>query len=265
MENAWDWVKGHPVYIAGGLAILAIIYFAYSASSGSGSATTTYAGATGPTDAAVNAAASVQTAQLQLTAQTNQVNAALQANESNNAAGITIAGLQAQVATYQTEQAANVQELGITATKDIQLAGLATQTAIAQSNNDVITHQADLASSVAIANAATFAQIASLQSAENIARVNAAVTVATVPYAAAVAINHDNNATQQAQLTAISGPNGQALQDALYRSQSVTGSYLNIGGITATRGGTPSTNAQGTAAAFSGISSLVSSIGALFA
>lgn len=140
MEKAWIWIKEHPIAVVGVIGVLVIAYMLF----GSGSGGTVVAGSSGPSDAQVAADAQLQMAQLGASVQTSGLNASLAATQSNNATQVQIADLSAQVAHYQTEQAANVQEIGIAATKDVNLAGIQSQQVIA------------------LANAATEAQIVSL-------------------------------------------------------------------------------------------------------
>lgn len=163
MGEAWEWIKSHPVYVIGGIGALVVVYLLLSSRGSTAAQQQVVTGPQQPSDAAVQSAAAVQTAQLQLSAQNNQLQAQLAATQSNNATAVTIAGLQGRVAQYQTEQAANVQEAGISAQKDVSLAGVQSQQAIASYAAQTQQHQDDLAAQVQIANAATYAQIASLQ------------------------------------------------------------------------------------------------------
>jgi len=64
-------------------------------------------------------------------AQANQTSAQLSAVQIGAQRDVSIASLSADVAHYQTEQAANVQTVGINAQKDVQLAGFQSQQVIA--------------------------------------------------------------------------------------------------------------------------------------
>jgi len=261
MGEAWEWVKTHPVYIVGGVGAIILFYVLYSNMSGT-SDQTIVAGSAPPTDAEVQSAAAVQIAQLQAGAATNQLGAQLQAVQSNNATGIAIAQLQATSSNYQVEQAANVQELGITTQGQVQLAGITAQTTIAQYQATVQQHADDLAASVQIANAATYAAIAASQSATDQARITAATTLGLAPYQAAVQLGEQQKELGEVGLYALTAgfTKEYALKDVLLKGAGASGSYVNIAGFTATRGGTPSNFAQNASA----VGSALGSLGALF-
>lgn len=227
MGNAWEWIKTHPVYVIGGVGALLVVYFILSSRGGT-SGQTVVTGSAAPTDAEVQGATAVNLAQLQLAGQGQQLQAQLSATNVQAQTAVTIAGYQADVQKYQTEQAANVQELGITAQRDVQIAGLTTQQTIAQYSADVQTHQADVAAQVDIAKSLALSNIFASQADVQKTQIETQGNLAMAPYVLATK-----------QLEAITGPGGQNLKDALYRSQSVVGSGLSIGGIIAQRGGTP--------------------------
>lgn len=205
MGEAWDWIKAHPVIVIGGLGVIVLFYLLSNSGSSSGDSA---AAAGGPSDAEVNAGAQVNIAQLQAQAHGQDIQASLSALSGNNATQITLAGISAGVQNYQTEQSANVAELGINAQRDVQTAGLQTQQIIA------------------LANDATQVQMQSLIEMTNQTRINAVRDITNAPYA-----------VQVAQLTAL-GPGG--LADVIKGAERTKNSYLSIGGITAGRNTPPS-------------------------
>ena len=131
-DNAWEWIKHHPIIIIGLLGVVAVFFLLSGSSSSAG---TSVAGTTGPTDAEVNAGAQVTLGQQALQGQSQQLNAELSATQSNNNTALSIAGIQGTVANYQTEQAANVQSLGITAARDVNMAGITSQQVVSLAND----------------------------------------------------------------------------------------------------------------------------------
>lgn len=220
-HNAWDWIKKHPLIVVAVIGILFILYLVSTVSSGG----TTTVTDSQPSDAAVQAGAAVQIAQLQAQSGSDQLNAALSAQQSNNAASITYAGIQAQVANYQTEQSANVQTIGIQAQENVSTQGIQSQQAIA------------------LANDATQVQLQQITASTQQSQIAGIVSIYNAPYN-----------LQEAQLTAL-GPGG--LSTAIQTAQDVKNAYLNIGGIQAGR----NTNSGGSASAASSIGSAISGIG----
>jgi hypothetical protein len=223
-DKVWEWIKGHPILVALIAGALVILYLVSGSSSNAASAS---GGQSGPSDAAVNAAAGVQIAQIQAQAQGAQLQAGLAAANENNAANLTLASIQAQVANYQVEQAANVQIAGINAAQAVQTAGLQTQ------------------QTVALANDATQAQIASLSAATDQARIKAVVDISNAPYA-----------VQMAQINAL-GPGG--LASIINHAEGTKNSFVSIGGITAGRN-TPPSQLGGVANAVGSLGSAIAAI-----
>lgn len=168
MGDAWEWIKAHPLWIVGGIGALVLIYVAANAGGGG---STVVAGASGPSDAEVNAAAQLQLAQAQGAQAGAQYTAQLQGQAQQIGGQIQLATISAQVANYQTEQQANVQSLGISAQRDVQLAGNQSQQLIALANDATqvqmqslieSTNQARIAGVVAISNAPYMAQVATI-------------------------------------------------------------------------------------------------------
>lgn len=157
LQKAGHWIKEHPLAILGILGGLVVVYLLVNMSSGSGGGTTVVQ--SGPSDAAVQAGAAVQAAQIQAQGQVNQLNAELAAVNSNNAANIAIATLQAQVQQYTATKSADVSLSGIDAQKQVQIAGLTTQQIIAAQQNATNVAMAQLSASVDIAKAQSIASI----------------------------------------------------------------------------------------------------------
>jgi hypothetical protein len=124
-----EWAKNHPIIIAfivGGV-VLVLLLSGGSSNADSGGAVV----AGGPSDAQVAAGTQLSLAQMGYAAQANQTNAQLGAVQIGAQRDVQIASLSADVAHYQTEQAANVQTIGISAQRDVALAGYQTQEVIA--------------------------------------------------------------------------------------------------------------------------------------
>lgn len=123
-----EWAKSHPILIAfmfGGVVLVLLL----SGSKSSGGDSVSYSG--GPSDAAVQSGTQLSIAQMGFAAQANQTAAQVQAVGIGASRDVSIATLGADVAHYQTEQAANVQALGIAASRDVALQGYSSQEAIA--------------------------------------------------------------------------------------------------------------------------------------
>lgn len=183
MGNAFEYVKKHPWTIAGVIGALIVLYLLFSSSSGGSSAA---AGPSGPSDAAIASGTQLQLAGMQLTAQSNQTNAQLAAAENTNAAQVTIAGLNATTAQYQTGKQADVAALNIEAQASTQqivgayqlqlgLAQQATATQINAQNTAAYTHLADTQAATTIAsyNAQTAQTEAYVNKDVQIAQINA--------------------------------------------------------------------------------------------
>lgn len=230
-HRTWEWIKTHPLMLAGIFGGFVILYLIYKvAGGGSSDGTTVNYSQAGPSDATVQAGAAVSIAQLQGQAAATQTQAQLAAEQNSNATAVSIATLQAQVANYQVEQQANVQSLGITEQAAIQQAGITSQQAIT------------------LGGYATQAQIASVNADVQKTKINAIENIYDAPYQ-----------LQEAQLTAL-GPGG--LADVIHWANSVKNSYVNIGGISAGRNSPQSTSGNAIAAA---AGSAVQGIGAMLA
>lgn len=224
-ERSWIWIKEHPVYVIGGLGLLIILYFVFSSGSSSSGDSGGAVAASGPTDAEVQAAGAVQIAQLQGQEQGAQISAALSANANNNATRLALAQTSAQVANYQTEQQANVQQVGINAAAQVQEAGLQSQQVIALANNAT--------------------QVAIQQSTDAVreAQINGVVQIANAPYAA-----------QVATVTALAP----ALPALAKEAAGTKNSYLTLpGGITIGRNTPPSNVGAQIGQAAGGLASLI--------
>jgi hypothetical protein len=201
MEKAWEWIKSHPVYVIGGLGVLVLFYVLYSA--GSSTSTGAATSATGPTDAEVNAAAAVQTAQIQSKEANDQLTAQLSAQQNNNATQLAIANVAASVQNNTTSAQSAVSLAGISAQQQVQTAGITSQQIIA------------------LANDATQAQLASTAADVQKTQIGAVVSIANAPYDA-----------QTAEVQAL-GPGG--LTSVLKGAEGTKNAYVNIGGISAGR------------------------------
>lgn len=222
-EQAWDWAKAHPLFIAAGVGAIVLVYL-FSGSSGGGSSGSV-AGPAGPTDAEVNASAQLQAAQIGASVQTQQIGAALEANNNNNATAIAQSTIGAQVANYQTEQAANVQVAGINASQQVQMSGIQSQTLIALANDAAQSNAAALAADV------------------DKARIQAVTDISNGPY---------QYAAMELQTVANS--------PALIKFAGVKNSYLQVPGLTLGRN-TPQSN-TGTAigSAIGGLGAAIAAI-----
>lgn len=143
-----EWIKEHPVTLALGLGGLLLVYVLMRAAGGGSSGGNVSYTSPQPSDAAIQAGAAVTMGQLQLQGQGQQINGELAVTNTNASRDITIAGLSADVAKYQTEQGANVQALGITATADVNKAGISSQEAIALANDATQAFHDQLAAAV---------------------------------------------------------------------------------------------------------------------
>jgi len=165
-HHGWEWIKAHPVTVALILGALVIIWLVSGSGSNQSSGT---AVASDPSDAAVQAGTALSIAQLQAGVQGQQISAQLSAVNTNAAAGVTVAGLQADVAKYQTEQQANVAGAGIQAQQNIQIAGFQTQQVIALANNAT---QVSLAQTAADVEQTRISSVASIYNAPYLAQMN---------------------------------------------------------------------------------------------
>ena len=132
-----DWVKRHP-YLTGGLVLGAIVFFVvYRSVAGSNSAAAQAASAANP-DIPPNEAA-LQVASLQASAQTQSINAQLQAQTNQVVAAQNVATLQsnAQVTEAQLAQQAALQQIVSSAAVQTQANTLAYQTVQAQVGGQV--------------------------------------------------------------------------------------------------------------------------------
>lgn len=224
-HKTWEWIKSHPLLLAGIFGGFVVLYLIYKVAGGGSSGGDVVYQQSGPSDAAVQAGAALSVAQLQAGAASQQTSAQLSAVQNNNATAVSIAGIQARVANYQVEQSANVQSLGIQAQEAIQQAGITSQQAIT------------------LGGYATQAQIASINANVETTKINAIKDVYNAPYD-----------LQEAQLTAL-GPGG--LAATLHWANTVKNAYVNVGGITAGRN-TPQSNTGGAiAGALSGVASII--------
>jgi len=162
----FEWIKAHPVTVAPILGALVIVWLVSGSGSSNNSGT---AVASGPSDAAVQAGTALSIAQIGAGVQGQQISAQLSAVNTNAAAGVTIAGLNADVAKYQTEQQANVAGAGIQAQQNVQIAGFQTQQVIAIANNAT---QVSLAQTAADVEQARISSVASIYNAPYIAQSN---------------------------------------------------------------------------------------------
>lgn len=201
--QTWGWIKSNPYTVLAIVGALALIYIVFSRGSTAGTGMAVY-GPASPSDAAIASAAQVQVAQMQAGLAAGQTSAQLEAIRTNNATEISIAQIQASVANYQTEQAANIQTLNIGASRDIQLQGIQSQQIIQ------------------MAAFATQAQIEANRAATDQKRIESVVAIANAPY--------------ELQKTQITTLGSQGLTTVLKRALEVRGSSINIGGISAGRG-----------------------------
>jgi len=210
-HRALEWIKSHPVTVALVLGGIFIIWIVSRSGGGSSDVQTVQSG---PSDAAVQAGTALSIAQLQAGVQGQQIGAQLSAVQTQAAAGVTIAGLNADVAKYQTEQQANVSQAGIQAQQNIQVAGFQTQQVIALANNATQVSLAQTAADV-----------------EN-NRINSVTQIYNAPYLAQMNL-YDNLAKGG---TDNQGRNG--LVQLLYGAEGTKGSQLILpGGVAAGRVG----------------------------
>lgn len=227
-EKTWHWIKEHPIIVMG---IVGVIVLFYLLSGSSSSASSSSGGATGPSDA-------LQAAELSANVQLAGQQAAAGVANNQTAAAVTVAGINADVQKYQTEQSANVAELGITSQTEIQKAGIQSQQV------------------VALANDATQVAIQQSTDAVRTAQINGVVAIANAPYQ----VQEDTiNALANANVSGVGTGNvsGSALGVAFVKSIGVKNAYITLpGGISAGRA-TPASNSGGIA------SSIASGFGAL--
>lgn len=228
-EKVWHWIKTHPIIVMGIIGVLVLFYLLSSSSS---SASASSSGTTGPSDA-------LQAAELQANVQLAGQQAAAGVANNQTAAAVTVAGINADVQKYQTEQAANVSEVGIAAQKDVQLAGFQSQQVIQ------------------LASDATQVQLQQSTDAVRMAQINGVVAIANAPYQ----VQEDTiNALASSNVSGVGTGNvsGSALGVAFVKSLGIKNAYLTLpGGISAGRA-TPTSNSSGIAGSIaSGFGALV--------
>lgn len=151
-----EYLSKHPFKVAGGVFAvgLLVVYVYHSQTSNANTQTTQYDPNLDPSviNAEISASAQQQQLNTQVTAQTNQINGEITIANNNNAAQVALATLQAQTAEQTSVNAlalglaqnatanngniiaGQVQALGISATQEVQDAGIAASVA----NNKIV-------------------------------------------------------------------------------------------------------------------------------
>lgn len=246
MKKVWAWIKEHPLQVVLILGALLLALLLFGGGSSSNAAT---AAAGGPSDAAVQAAAALQAQQLQADTANNQISAQLQAQANNNATNLSIAQLQLQGQEYSTGANAQVSLSGIQAQQAVQLAGIQSQTQLADIARQTSQDQLTATVNIAALNAGTYEAITNAQVQEQEAQYAAAVAIQTAPYVA-----------QQSLYTTLGGDN---LTKLIYGAEGTKGSTLQLPGVNAGRVGSAGGNLFGNtfAASANPLSSLFAPVG----
>jgi hypothetical protein len=195
VPNLVDWAKRNPWTVAGIIGALIVLYLLYQNSTAS-SATTAAVPQADPNQV-LAADTALQQSQMQLQAQTQQLQYQLAGQTSAQNASVAVANIQAQLGAYQTFAGQNVSLAGIQAQENVQEAGLSTQEQIAQINAD--TNQAQIAATeqLGAVNAATYAHIADVNAGTIVASYNAATAQAQIASNTTVAVTNAVQETAQ--------------------------------------------------------------------
>ena len=213
-----DWIKEHPYLTGGGLLALVVLIYVYeSSSSGSSSSGTV----SGPDDATIQAelAAQVATQQTQAaqTANTNQLNASLQALALQNQGQTTLASAALQQAQIQGTTQTTLGNEAVSA-QDYQVAA-GVQTAGITANAGVQENTSDIAGAESLAG--TQAQVTDAQTA-------AALSDQQMIDAASESINAQNQKTSQQQISATSNYDLTGIADSLTANQQNDSTALQV-------------------------------------
>lgn len=181
MQKTIHWIKEHPLVIV--LVIGAVVLFMLVFSGGGAPANST-ASVNGPSDAAVNAAASLQAAQLQANLGMAQVSANLAGKESDNSTAIALGTIGANTSQYTADLQAALGIAGIHSQENIQLSGIQEQTMLADISRQSSRDQLNATVEIAALNAKTYSDITNAQANAEIARYQYTAAVQIAPYQA---------------------------------------------------------------------------------
>ncbi len=180
MEKTIHWIKEHPLVIVLVIGVGILLLLVFSGGSPANSSATV----NGPSDAAVNAAASLQAAQLQSNLGMAQISAQLTGKESDNSTAIALGTIGANTSMYTADLQAALGALGVHSQEDIQLAGIAAQTQLADISRQASKDQINATVAIAALNAQTYSDITNAEAQKEIAQYQYSAAVQIAPYAA---------------------------------------------------------------------------------
>ncbi len=179
MQKTIHWIKEHPLVIVlvigAGILLLLVL-------GGGGAPANSTATVNGPSDAAVQAAAGLQAAELQSNLGMAQVSASLTGKESDNATAIALGTINANTAQYTADLQTALGVAGVNAQESIQIAGIDSQTQLADISRQSSQDQLNATVQIAALNAKTYSDITMAQANEQIAQYQYSAAVQIAPY-----------------------------------------------------------------------------------